>query len=69
MAESSEWMTATQARDYLGIGKSKLAELIQSGVLPAEDDPLDKRTKKVRRADVEALKKQSPERKPRKNAA
>lgn len=68
MAES-EYMTVADARDYLGVSKRKIAQLIESGVLPAEDNPLDKRSKKVRRADVEALKQQAPERRPKDNAA
>ncbi len=55
MSEKSEYVTATQARELLGIGKAKLAELIRNGTLPTTPNPLNKRAKLVRRADVEKL--------------
>ncbi|HEV2461954.1 MAG TPA: helix-turn-helix domain-containing protein [Ktedonobacterales bacterium] len=57
MAESDEYMTVAEARDALGVSKRKIAQLIDEGVLPAEPNTLDKRSKVVKRADVEALKK------------
>jgi excisionase family DNA binding protein len=65
----SEYMTVAEAREYLGVSKRKIAQLIEDGVLPAEENPLDKRSKKVKRADVEALKSAAPETAARKNAA
>jgi hypothetical protein len=53
------FMTAGEARAQLGISPKKLAALIREGVLTTEPDPLDKRVKLVRRADVEALAEQS----------
>jgi hypothetical protein len=55
MTEKSEYVTATQAREMLGIGSAKMAELIANGTLPTTDNPLNKRVKLVRRADVEKL--------------
>jgi hypothetical protein len=52
---ADDLMTVGVARELLGVGKKKMAELIKSGVLATEDDPLDRRTKLVKRADVEAL--------------
>jgi hypothetical protein len=57
-------MTAREAQEYLEISNKKMAQLLANGKLPSEPDPLDKRVKLVRRADVERLKGQS-----RKNAA
>src|SRR5260221_14088546 len=59
MAES-EYMTVADARDYLGVSKRKIAQLIESGTLHAEENPLDKRSKSVRRAEGEALKRGGP---------
>ena len=53
--ERSPFMTAGEARAQLGISPKKLAALIHDGVLKTEPDPLDKRVKLIRRADVEAL--------------
>ncbi len=55
MSEKSEYVTATEAREMLGIGKGKLAEFIANGTLPTTDNPFNKRVKLVRRADVEKL--------------
>ena len=65
MAESEFW-TVRQAREYLGVSRNKIAELIRNGVLHTEDSPLDKRVKMVRRRDVEALKAGSAQASPRK---
>jgi hypothetical protein len=54
MAEA-QLMTIGAAREILGVSKKKMAALIADGDLATESDPLDKRVKLVRRADVEAL--------------
>ena len=65
MAED-QYMTVGEAREILGVSRAKMTRLIETGDLPTEPDPLDKRVKKVRRADVERLKSQAL---PRKNSA
>jgi hypothetical protein len=50
-----EWMTATDARILLGIGKNKLAEFLKNGTLKGVTSPFDKRVVLVKRADVERL--------------
>lgn len=60
MAEAEgELMTIAEATAYLGIGNKKMAQLLKEGALPWEPDPLDKRSKLVKRSDVEALKARS----------
>lgn len=54
-----EFMTIAEARDFLGIGNKKMAQLLKDGELAAVPDPLDKRSKLVKRSDVEALKARS----------
>jgi excisionase family DNA binding protein len=66
---ADQYMTVGEARDYLGVSRAKMTRLIESGELPAEENPLDKRSKKVRRADVEKLKQSAPERRPKNTAA
>ena len=56
---SEEFMTVAQAREYLGIGKRKMADLIKEGTLQTRPDPLDERVKLIPRSDVEALKERS----------
>lgn len=58
MAED-ELMTIGEATEYLGVGNKKMAQLLKEGLLPWEQDPLDKRSKLVKRSDVEALKARS----------
>ena len=59
-AMARDTMTVGEARDYLGVGKRKMADLTKKGgLLPTTPDPLDGRIKLVRRADVEKLREQS----------
>lgn len=70
MASPGDTLTAREAQEYLGISNKKMAQLLLAGErgephgLLSEPDPLDKRVKLVKRADVERMKGQS-----RKNAA
>lgn len=50
-----ELLTTAQVRDILGISKVKMAQLIASGELHTQLDPLDKRVKLIRRSEVDAL--------------
>jgi excisionase family DNA binding protein len=56
---SDELMTIAEATQYLGISNKTMARLIREGALPWQHDPLDKRSKLVKRSDVEALKARS----------
>jgi hypothetical protein len=49
----SEWMTTGEARDYLGVSKSKMWQILQDGYLKYTSSKLDKRYKMLRRAEVE----------------
>ena len=69
MSEDVQYLTVAEARDFLGVSKKKIAQLIADGVLKTEDNPLDKRSKVVRRADVEAIKQRSPRYGAKKEAA
>lgn len=51
----SEWLTATQARELLGVSKGKFTELVKSGVLTTRASELDRRVRLVKREDVERL--------------
>jgi excisionase family DNA binding protein len=56
--DGGDYMTAGEARDYLGVSGPKMAQLIRDGVLHAEIDPLNRHYKWIRRAEVKALKAQ-----------
>jgi excisionase family DNA binding protein len=47
--------TVTEAREVLGISKSKMVHLLKDGTLEFVRNPLDKRRKLVRRAHLEEL--------------
>lgn len=64
-----EYMTVAEARDYLEVSRKKIAALIEKGVLTAEPNLLDNRSKLVRREDVEALKAKAPHYRAKKDAA
>jgi hypothetical protein len=56
MANDDEFLTIGEARELLGVGHSTMTKLLKTGVLPTIGrDPLNQRTKLVRRSDVEAL--------------
>ena len=50
-----ELLTTAQVRAILGISKVKMAQLIASGELHTQPDPLDKRIKLIRHSEVDAL--------------
>lgn len=51
-----EFMSMTEAREYLGISKTKIWRLVKEGAIKTYEDPLDKRKHLVRLRDVEKLK-------------
>jgi len=58
-AKKGDAMTVAEAQRALGVSKVKIAQLIRDGLLHATPDPLDKRSKLIQRAEVEALKARS----------
>jgi len=58
VSDDGGYMTAGEAREYLGVSKAKMSQLMRDGVLHAEIDPLNRHYKWIRRAEVEALKAQ-----------
>jgi excisionase family DNA binding protein len=54
MAEE-EYLSVAEAMEYLGIGNKKMAKLLKEGALPWQLDPLDGRSKLVKRSDADAL--------------
>jgi hypothetical protein len=56
--EWPEKMKLSQAHKFLGISSAKMTTLISNGTIKYEQHPLDNRVKLVRRADLEALKRQ-----------
>jgi hypothetical protein len=59
MTEEGEYLTATQARDLLGVSQGKMTALIREGQLQTYPDPLNKRIKLIKKSDVDALLAQS----------
>lgn len=50
-----ELMKVTEVQTLLGVSKKKMAAFLAEGTLPHVLDPLDKRVKLIKRADVERL--------------
>lgn len=65
----SEYVTVAEARDMLGVTKRRIAEMIEDGTLPSEPNPFDKRSKLIKRSDVEELLRKRPAKKPLPDAA
>lgn len=53
--ETKDFYTMTEARKLLRIGKNKMWRLVNGGTLEVIPNPLDKRNKLVRRADIDKL--------------
>lgn len=53
-ARQPEKLSVLESRKFLGVSATKMTELLSSG-LAWESDPLDRRVKLIRRADLEAL--------------
>jgi len=53
---ADEFVTVAEARALLGVTKYKMTDLINRGVLKTFDNEADRRSRLIRRADVEALK-------------
>jgi hypothetical protein len=57
---ADDMMSAGEAQEYLGVSRRKMWELLEKDhALAYERDPLDKRVKLIKRADVEALRAKS----------
>ena len=54
MTEREEYVTATEARDLLGVSQYKMTAMIQNGEIATYPDPFNKRAKLIKRADIEA---------------
>lgn len=59
MTSHDDLMTAREAQEYLGVSNRKMTQLLASGALTSQPDPLDRRVKLIPRAEVEAIKAQS----------
>jgi hypothetical protein len=57
----SRWITAKDAAALLGVHPNRITQLIKEGRLHARPHPLDKRSKVVDRAEVEAILAELPE--------
>ncbi len=54
--QDEQWLDVTTAREYLGCSRWLLWDRIRRGELPYASDPLDRRRRLIRRADLESLK-------------
>jgi excisionase family DNA binding protein len=53
--QPSELLTLSEAARVLGVSRPKMTRMVSKGLLVTHNNPLDERTKLVRRADVLAL--------------
>lgn len=57
--EEREYLSLKDAAAYLGISTVKMGRLIKEGTVSYTTDPLDKRVKLIKRADVDRLRRES----------
>lgn len=55
MSEEAEYISVAEAREILGVSATRIAEMLRTGELIAEQNPLDRRGKLLKRSDIEAL--------------
>ena len=49
----NEYVTATEAKELLKVSEYKLTAMLKSGEIPWYPDPRNKRTKLIKRSDIE----------------
>jgi excisionase family DNA binding protein len=54
MTQNEEYVTATEARDLLGVSQYKMTAMIHNGEIATYPDPFNKRAKLIKRADIDA---------------
>jgi predicted site-specific integrase-resolvase len=62
--QHEEFLNLKEARQLLGVSRTKLWTLIKEGRLPIYHDPLNKRVRLVRRRDLENLRRPIKEDRP-----
>jgi excisionase family DNA binding protein len=55
------YVTVRQAQALLGVSRDVIAKLLREGTLPWERNPLDTRSKLIKRSDVDALAAKRPQ--------
>lgn len=54
-SDADEYISVAEARELLRVSKPRMAKLLAEGTLAWEPNPVDRRSKLVKRADVQAL--------------
>jgi hypothetical protein len=62
MSQDDEYISVAQARKILGVSGPKMAQLLKSGQLASEPNPVDRRGKILKRSEVEVLAAKVPKR-------
>jgi hypothetical protein len=55
MSDESEYISVAEAREILGVSPTRMAEMLKRGELSSEPNPVDRRGKLIKRADVLVL--------------
>jgi excisionase family DNA binding protein len=53
MEQHSEYVTATEAKELLGVSEYKMTAMLKSGEMSWYPDPRNKRAKLIKRSDIE----------------
>ena len=60
--EQEEYLTSTEAKQYLGVSEYKMARLLESGEIVWQPDPFKKHAKLIKKSDLDAWLAKAPRR-------
>jgi excisionase family DNA binding protein len=62
MQQQEEYLTSTEAKQYLGVSEYKMARLLESGEIAWQQDPFKKHAKLIKKSDLDAWLAKAPRR-------
>ena len=60
--QQEEYLTSTEAKQYLGVSEYKMARLLESGEIAWRQDPFKKHAKLIKKSDLDAWLAKAPRR-------
>ncbi len=57
---NSEYINLTEAREILGVSRMTMTHMVQRGNVASEPNPVDRRSRIVKRAEIEAMAAKAP---------
>ena len=67
--DQEEYLTSTEAKQYLGVSEYKMARLLESGDIVWQPDPFKKHAKLIKKSDLDAWLAKAPRRPKKRHVA